>query len=153
MRPAFPIVLLLTLFPRLFTPREAQFQYCERFEQLVREDAVAGRLPLVAHGTMMLIRSELTDVPLDRANSILELRQAGMADLAGTARRIQDRYYDRIYLNSEWYGEELEAIIDANYRLLGTIPAPNTSLPSDLVPRDLMLEVRILEPKDAPSPE
>ena len=153
MRPAFPIVLLLTLFPRLFTPREAHFQYCESFEQLVRADAIAGRRPLVAHGTMMLIRSELTDVPLDRANSILELRQAGMAGLAGTARRIQDRYYDRIYLNSEWYGEELEAIIDANYRLLGTIPAPNTSLPSDLVPRDLMLEVRILEPKDAPSPE
>ena len=62
---------------------------------------------LIAHGMSFLIRARSREIPLDRSNSILELNVSGKGGLTGTDRRVREGYYDKIYLNSEWYSPEL----------------------------------------------
>jgi hypothetical protein len=80
---------------------------------------------LLGHGTSALIRAggSCRQVPLDRANSILELIHGGFADRSGTQQRIRAAYYDRIFLNAEdWYGE-VRGTIETRYKKVGEIPA------------------------------
>jgi len=143
LRWALVLALLVTLCPAKLPPTSA-----------IQADVAAGRHVLLAHGTMPLIRAGATAVPLDRANSTLELLAGGRgADMQAMAGRFHDRVYDRIYVNSGWYGMMLSAINNA-YRQTDTM-APAGLLPA--VPLSLVLltgrhgllePIRIYVPKD-----
>jgi len=110
------VLSLLWLLPIKQPPVTAHYEYAGAIENSLRTDMHAGRSVLVAHGTSALIHCGATTVPLDRANSILELNTGKLGGLAGMSARIQSRSYDRIYLTvSAWYGQELEAEIASNY--------------------------------------
>lgn len=147
----------LVKFPPVqFMIEEGHYQYCETYEKLVADDYREGKRILVPHGTMVLIRAGDREVPLDRINSVLELRSGGMAHLAGTAGRIRNRYYDRIYMpdfdlliSSSWYGDEIVAELEANYQEVERIGDVNSSFARKGVDvgLGLMTPISILEPK------
>ena len=83
-------------------------------------------------------------VPLDRANSWLELDAAGREAEGGTPARIAEGYYDVIYLNSDWYGSELEAAMRANYALAEELPALPRDNESAVDTRGLFKKVSVL---------
>jgi hypothetical protein len=116
------VALTLTLVTRHAPPPPAYYETATRLEDLLRADREAGRRVLVAHGTSALIRAGYTNVPLDRANSVLELGVARAGDRAGTLSRIRHSDYDRIYLNSDWYGGMIESEIQNAYTRRGILP-------------------------------
>jgi hypothetical protein len=138
--------------------RDSHYRYAEAFERSVREDLEQGRRVLVAHGTMVLLRSGSGEVPRDRANSVLELAYGGRAELARTRERLESRYYDRIYMpgglmfNSSWYGGEVVEALRTHYRPTGRIPdAQSFEGPaSPTIGFDLMEDIEILSPRGAP---
>ena len=95
---------------------------------MVRKDREAGLKVLVPHGTEYLIRAGITNVPLDRCDSVLELDDAGMASATATGSRIRAHYYDRIYLvRGIWYGQKIYADLLQNYTLQAVVNMPTTS--------------------------
>jgi hypothetical protein len=115
-------------------PRQSHYEYCRKIEASVKQDLEAGKRVLVAHGTSFQLRNQSRQIPLDRSNSYLELYEAGKTGLTGTERRVRERYYDKIYLNSLWFSPNLDEIIRENYREVARIPAPvdrfTTSVPT-----------------------
>ncbi len=108
----------------------------------------------MAHGAMFGIRNGALGVPLDRANSLVELRVGGQGHLAHTARRLAEAHYDRIYLNSDWYGQAVERARKQHYRVVGRIPeAPLHFRGYPYGFQHLAREVLILEPKARRSPQ
>jgi hypothetical protein len=77
----------------------------------------------LAHGTIALIHAGYREVPLDRANTILELAAGKALDRTATAARITAQVYDRMYLNlGLWYGALLP-LMAQNYEEVGVIRA------------------------------
>lgn len=151
--------LLLTgaLVPQKKAPDAGLWRYGNALQEAVAADEQAGRRVLVSHGAMFRILAGNLEVPLDRANSMLELRAGGKANLAGTDRRITDHVYDRVYLNSTWYGDETVDHILRTYRTVGHIPGPQPVAADDPrwwrdlrggLQRDIAVEVIILEPPE-----
>lgn len=110
------IALILTLVTQHAPPGASDYAVAARLEAMLRADRAAGRRVLLAHGTAALVRSGYTEVPFDRANSVGELNVAGVGYRAGTLMRIRNSYYDRIYLNSAWYGPEIDQEIRRRYQ-------------------------------------
>lgn len=111
------LMFIVLLLPTKLPPGRAERAYCETLEAAVRADIAAGRRVLVAHGTTVLLRAGASEVPLDRANSLLELNAAGMGGQSEMRTRINAHYYDRIYLTMpDWYGEPIVNDIERNYR-------------------------------------
>ena len=98
---------------------------------------------------MYLLRAGSREVPLDRVNSILELKAAGYANLTQFPERIRQRYYDRLYLTVEnWYPPEFVALIEKYYQVQTVVKRPECSDHIETgryVP--LIGECRILVPK------
>ncbi len=158
----FGAVLLLALIPMRLPPDPALRSYCEQLDQLVGRDLERGRSVLVAHGAMFGIRNGALGVPLDRANSLVELRVGGQGHRAHTARRLAEAHYDRIYLNSRWYGQAVERARKRHYRVVGRIPEAPLRYLGDPPLRfrgypygfqHLASEVLILEPRARPRPQ
>jgi hypothetical protein len=150
----FGAVLLLALLPTRMPPDPALRSYCEQLEQLVGQDLEGGRSVLVAHGAMFGIRNGARDVPLDRANSLVELWVGGQGHRAHTARRLAEAHYDRIYLNSRWYGQAVERARKDHYRVVGRIPEAPLRYDGFLYGfQQLANEVLILEPKARRRPQ
>ncbi len=120
------LALVLCFLPQKRAPTPALYDYCRQVQRLVNQDVKAGRRVLVPHVATFLIRSDPRHVPLDRANSCLELNVAGQGSAAGTLDRINSRYYDTIYHNNGFFGWEIEAAITRNYREVRAIPAPRS---------------------------
>lgn len=119
------VVFVSLLFPAKLPPHRSMYAVCEEIQARVTADVQAGRRVLVGHGMMYLLRAGSRAVPLDRANSILELKFAGLADRSRFPERIRQRYYDRLYLTVEqWYPPEFAAEIERYYQLEAVIPAP-----------------------------
>ena len=143
------VVLIVLLGPTKLPPKPAQFEYCHTIEERIRHDLKAGRNVLVSHGTMFLIRAGSRDVPLDRANSVLELIAGGKGNKSGMSARIADHFYDRIYLISEdWYGKELLADINENYVSVSTVKGPSFQALAALGFQALMDDCEILIPRE-----
>lgn len=119
---AVGLVLAACFAPRKLPPTPEHVAHCRTIQRLVALDLRGGKRVLVAHGAEFLIRNGDTGVPLDRANSCLELLAAGKDGLAGTERRIEAKYYDTIYLNSDWYPPRVREAIGRNYRPVTTVP-------------------------------
>lgn len=118
-------VLVLVLVPLRTPPRDRNYRFAQRLEDHVRTDVRAGRRVLLPHGMAVLIRAGATEVPLDRANSILELRMARLEQLGRQAleSRIASRHYDRIYMFiADWYSAPQKAAIEQHYEEIGRLP-------------------------------
>jgi hypothetical protein len=117
------LALLVTLCPVKLPPTPAMYAYGEALDSAIQADVAAGRHVLLGHGTMPLIRAGLTAPPLDRANSALEMLAGGRGlDLKAMVGRFRDRAYDRIYVNTGWYGMT-KAAINSAYHETDTIPS------------------------------
>jgi len=122
LRWALVLALLVTLFPAKVPPSAAMYAYGEALDSAIQADVAAGKHVLLAHGTMPLIRAGVTAVPLDRGNSNLEMLAGGRdPDLRAMVDRFHTHVYDRIYVNTGWYGMMMSAI-EAAYRESDTIP-------------------------------
>jgi uncharacterized membrane protein YhaH (DUF805 family) len=101
------VVFVLLLFPPKTPAQPAMYAACELIQKQVDADVKARRKVLVGHGMMYLLRAGSREVPLDRVNSILELKAAGYEHLTKFPERIRQHYYDRLYLTVEtWYPSE-----------------------------------------------
>jgi hypothetical protein len=101
---------------------------------------------------MYLLRAGMREVPLDRLNSILELRAAGLEDLSDFGKRIQRRHYDRIYLTVEdWLSTQQLEDVNRYYREVQVVPEPACS-GHIATGRFLALigDCRILVPREVP---
>ena len=128
---------------------------CEEIQKQVDADIKARRKVLIGHGMMYLLRAGSREVPLDRVNSILELKAAGYANLTQFPERIRQHYYDRLYLTVEnWYPPEFVALIEKHYQLQTIVKQPECSdhietgryLP-------LIADCRILVPREPSKPD
>jgi hypothetical protein len=119
------VVFVVLLFPAKLPPHRSMYAVCEEIQARVTADVQAGRRVLVGHGMMYLLQAGSREVPLDRANSILELKFAGLADRSRFPERIRQRHYERLYLTVEqWYPPEFSAEIEEHYQTESIVPAP-----------------------------
>jgi hypothetical protein len=146
---ALLVVFVGFLFPPKLPPHSAMYAVCGDIQKQIEADLDAGRKVLVGHGMMYLLRAGSREVPLDRTNTLLELRMAGMSGRSGFGERIRKRYYDRMYLTVEhWYPDEIRAEIAKHYEVETVIPKIQAASHLD-TGRDLALisECRILVPR------
>jgi hypothetical protein len=116
------VASLLWLLPHRAAPPADFVQYCSAIDKAVKIDIEARKRVLVAHGTEFLVRAGSTDIPLDRANSILEMNLGKRGEVSAMKTRLQQQYYDKIYLlASNWYGPDILATLKENYRVESTI--------------------------------
>jgi hypothetical protein len=119
---ALATLLALAVVPVKALPTADLYRYGNEVQRAMDEAVRDGERVLLAHGTAWLIKARALDVPLDRANSILEVNVARREADLGTLRRINQRYYDRIFVNSPWYGPAIEGAIQEHYEKVGEIP-------------------------------
>jgi hypothetical protein len=117
------VAIALFTFPLKAMPGADSWRYAAEMQQTIAQSLASREKLLVAHGAVGWIAAGQRSVPLDRANSVLELREAHLLDKVTMKQRISAKAYDRIILNSRWYGAELEAAIRQNYRQVGEIRA------------------------------
>lgn len=120
---ALTLGFLLLLVPMKVPPRPGDYAFAHQLEDAVRADLHAGRKVLLSHSTAILIRAGVTNPPIDRANSILELFAADLDSQADTISRLNSHYYDRIYLLvGDWYKTNTAEAIMRNYSVDYVIP-------------------------------
>jgi hypothetical protein len=142
------VLFLLLLVPIKVPPRAGDYAFAHQLEDAVRADLKAGRKVLLSHSTEILIRAGVTNVPIDRANSVLELFAAQLDSKADIVSRINSHYYDRIYLMvGNWYKNDAFDAINREYVTNYVIPG------SPYKPRiiygygELMEDVPVLSPR------
>ena len=119
-------ICLLSLSPVKLPPPPSLYAYGRQQQTLISQDLAAGKRVLLAHGAAALIRAGSNAIPLDRAVSFTELYAGGMAGSAGTAERFRQKFYDRVYLNVNWYDLDTQRALVENYRIVARISAPHT---------------------------
>jgi hypothetical protein len=119
------IVLVSTVIPTRAWPSAANYAAARELEaELTRAHAAHERV-LVAHGTAALIHAGYRDVPLDRANSIVELLAGHEISRVSTGVRLHHRDYDRIYLNMADWLATFWPLIALGYDPAGMLLAPS----------------------------
>jgi hypothetical protein len=120
---ALVVFFLLLLVPMKVPPRPGDYAFAHQLEDAVRADLKAGRKVLLTHSSEILIRAGITEPPLDRCNSVLELFAGRLDDKSGIKSRLNAHYYDRIYLvMGDWYESNVLAVINRNYETNYVIP-------------------------------
>jgi hypothetical protein len=149
------VVFVVLLFPPKTPAHPAMYAACEEIQKQVDADIKARRKVLIGHGMMYLLRAGSREVPLDRVNSILELKAAGYANLTQFPERIRQHYYDRLYLTVEnWYPPEFVALIEKHYQLQTIVKEPECSNHIETgryLP--LIADCRILVPREPSKPD
>jgi hypothetical protein len=146
-RPLVLLSLIATLYsirPIRQTPTPEHWRYAKEFSDRVRSDLDRGLRVLVAHGEAVLLQGGRRDIPLDRANSFLELSVAGKAGLSGFEARLASTYYDRIYLNSPWYVGMLPEI-EKTYRETSRIRGVDSTIQYQFGNQGLMDNIAIFD--------
>jgi hypothetical protein len=123
---AAAISLILLQVPKFYPPNRETYRFAAEMQGAVDEAKAKHERILVCFGSVVLIKAGLTEVPLDRANSISELRVGRLTDFPATLDRINSKYYDTILWNCpDWYGSDITAAIARNYHSVSTIRAVN----------------------------
>ena len=151
--------LVYCYMPTKDSPRQVHYDYSRSIERSVAKDLKAGKRVLVAHGTSFLIRNKSRQIPLDRSNSFLELAVAGKTGMTGIERRIRERYYDKIYLNSVWYPPGINQVLLENYREVARIRAPVDRISASVWDPDMLkygfqrlhIETPVFERREVPA--
>jgi len=125
------------------------YAYCRAVEKKMKADLAAGRKILLSNGTMFLIRSGYKGVPLDRGNSILELRCGQQDHLSAMSSRIKEHHYDRLYMIAEnWYGKKIQKDISDHYIEIDRINKPkNHYINMNMGHQGLLVDCNILKPR------
>ena len=120
------IAWVAMLVPIKGIPTQQNYDYCRAIESAVREDVHHGRRILITNGAAFYTRAGVFAPPLDQGNSYLEIALGGREDLLhDTKARIDNHYYDRIYLTKDsFYTDEMLAEMNRQYRIESVIPAP-----------------------------
>lgn len=122
------VLFLLALLPTRFPMGRQVYVACQEIQNRVTADITAGKRVLIAHGTMYQLRAGSREIPLDRANTIVDLGAAGLSDQVGTVTRIKNHYYDRLYLAVEdWYDPAMREAFRKYYQVDTIIPKPDVS--------------------------
>lgn len=149
---SFFVGLLLSSFPIKVTPTREHYRIGHELDAKVSADLQAGKRVMLTYGTMPLVRSGSTAVPLDRASCEWEMTFAGQAGLAGTKARLAAHYYDRIYFWVGLYSREVLDVLEREYRQVDAIPGDGDIFqPNELafgVQGFMHSAIPILEPKD-----
>jgi hypothetical protein len=120
---ALTVIFILLLVPMKLPPRPGEYAFAHQLEDAVRADLKAGRKVLLIHSTEILIRAGVTDPPIDRCNSVLELFAGKLDDKSDIKSRLDAHYYDRIYMVAGvWYESNVVAVINRNYITNYVIP-------------------------------
>jgi hypothetical protein len=115
-------LLVILLVPLKLPPSPGHYAFGTALDNAIKSDLSRGKRVLLPHGTMPFIRAGVLAPQLDRSNSVLELRTAGF-DISATKARIAQGYYARIYMfQTDWYGREIQQLIERNYHQVGVIP-------------------------------
>jgi hypothetical protein len=119
------VLFIALLLPIKTPPKASDVAFGQALDAAVRSDVQAGRKVLLTHSTEPLIHAGVTEVPLDRANSVLELVAGEAGSLSAMKSRIEAHDYDRIYLlMGKWYHAEISNCIAQNYQVDFSIPSP-----------------------------
>lgn len=120
------IYFIFVLIPHKPVPSVQHYAYCQAIDAAVKADVTLGKKVLVAHGATFLLHAGVTSVPMDQANTTLELMVAGKNEpLAAMKKRLEARQYDKVYLTiDEWYSPEIKAALERNYQLVSSLAAP-----------------------------
>ena len=119
------VLFIALLLPIKAPPRASDVAFGQALDAAVRADVQAGRKVLLTHSTEPLIHAGVTEVPLDRANSVLELVAGEAGSMSAMKSRIESHYYDRIYLlMGKWYHADISNCIAQNYQVDSSIPSP-----------------------------
>jgi hypothetical protein len=142
-------MFVLVLFPVRYPMDRTIYATCQEIQERVTADVAAGKRVLVAHGTMYQLRAGSQEIPLDRANSIIDLMAAGFSGRVKTAERIRARYYDRLYLAVEdWYDAEMRAAIHEHYQVDAVIPKPTSPDRAELGRALLLIgDLKVMSPR------
>ncbi|HWF18193.1 MAG TPA: hypothetical protein VG754_02955, partial [Verrucomicrobiae bacterium] len=118
------IVYAVALLPLKRIPSASEYDFGREVEAGVRRDLQAGRKVLVSHGAACLVHCGITEPPLDRCNSALEIFTGNKPELlSGLKARIAAHHYDRIYLTlGSYYGPDVLDEIHKNYEVETVIP-------------------------------
>lgn len=142
-------IFVLLLAPTRLPADKKIHAACAEIQDRITADIHAGRRVLVAQGTMYQLRAGSKEIPLDRANSIADLKAAGFSNRVKTVERIRNHYYDRLYLAVEdWYDDEMRAAIREHYQTDKVIAKPDTPDRSEFgrfIP--LIAECKIMSPR------
>ncbi len=151
---ALTFLFLILLVPTKVPPRVAEMAFGRALEDGVRADIKAGRRVLLTHSTAALIRAGVTEPPLDRANSVLELVAGDLGNLSEIKKRLNEHYYDRIYLVlGKWYHEDIAMCIIQNYKIDRVIPKSSNTQRLIFGYGDMMVDdVPVLSPRDTKVP-
>jgi len=104
-------------------PRSGDYAFARQLEAAVRADLQAGRKVLLTHSTEILVRAGVTNPPVDRCNSVLELFAGKLDYKSDIKSRLDAHYYDRIYMvTGDWYESNVLAVINRNYETNYVIP-------------------------------
>jgi hypothetical protein len=116
-------LLCVTALPTRIPPSPAHYAYGRALDEEVSRATREGTHLLLAHGTTPLTHNGKTEIPLDRAVSVLELIGARHGDLAGTPKRIFEGGYDVIIMDAplNWYGP-LAPFILQRYDVVSELP-------------------------------
>jgi hypothetical protein len=143
------VVFLVLLLPIKQPPKAGHYAFCQAIESAVTRDVAAGKKVLVSHGAEFLIKAGDTSVPLDQANTLLELGKATRDNLSDFPSRLAAHHYDRIYLiQSSWYGSNIVAEIEKDYVDEPSIKNPGYSPKLELGYSELMMDdCRVMVPR------
>ncbi len=118
------LLLLMTTVPTRVPPTKGHETFGRELERAIADACAKGEHVLLGHGTMPLIRAGCRDVPLDRANSLLELDNGKVGPHAATLERIRTHYYGHIFFNARnWYNGVLSSEIRNHYETVSWINA------------------------------
>lgn len=122
------VLFIGLLFPPKTPAHPDMYAACNEIQKMVDADILAGRKVLIGHGMMYLLRAGSKEIPLDRVNSILELKAAGYESLSQFPERIRQHHYDRLYLTVEhWYPPAFVAEIEKHYQVQTIVKQPPCS--------------------------
>jgi hypothetical protein len=142
------LCFLGALLPLKKVPQLDQIAYCQAIDEAVLRDVQSGKKILVTQGAEFYIHAGGTNVPLDQANSALELRAGGQgAALSEMEARIRNHYYDKIYLRFPyWFGGDLTALVNQYYRQDSLITKVTVEAGGQTMP-GFMEDCKILSPR------
>lgn len=113
-------LFVVTLVPVKMIPTPAMYSYFETVETRISADIRTNKTIWYPHGASILIRAD-APMALDRANTYLDMWAGGEKEKTGTIQRIEEQYYDRIYMNTFWYSAEVKDALLQYYTPVDTI--------------------------------
>ncbi len=120
----FMLSILLPLYPKKISPGSEHHAYANNIQRFLSRDIANGLNVLLDYGASYLIKANYKGVPIDRADSYLELYNANKNDMAEFSARVNEKLYDKWYLTIDYYPDHFFNELQRNYKLKGIVDPP-----------------------------